>query len=203
MLKELPVTHLLKEVPDVDGVDLWYKHFTWDKIPVGYGCYAFYRENDGKTVYIGSACAESQDISQRGLRMRLRFYRGRGEREKPTSTVRKVRTENTRNKLLLRCWVCSSPGSCRKYEEDALREHKPMLNWMGTREVSPDEHKARKRRKAKRYADKIRKLSVYDPEAVKRCPACNQNKPCREFARHAYTRLGVRSWCKKCMNVRE
>lgn len=92
MLKSLPSTDLLACNPDADGIDLWSDSFDWKQIPAEIGCYAFYEAKTGIVVYIGSACARDSSPANVGLRMRLRFYKGRGNNDKPTSTIQKVLT---------------------------------------------------------------------------------------------------------------
>ncbi len=197
MLASLPETDLLSEEPDADGIDLWADNFSWDSIPGSYGCYAFYDPKVNETVYIGSACAVSHDVAQRGLRMRLRFYRGRGTRNKPTSTIQKVRNEYAKRKLLLRCWISENIGDCRKYEHDAIEKHKPLLNWIGTRSVTYEEHKDRKRKRSQQYRDRMAGTQ-YNPNKKKRCPHCKKTKKCSEYAKNRFKKLGVKSHCKQC-----
>ncbi len=197
MLPKLPDTDLFSQIPDAEGIDLWAEDFTWDLIPSAYGCYAFYDDNTAEVLYVGSACAFSNDASQKGLRMRLRFYRGRGPKQRVTSTIEKVRAERARRTLLLRCWITGSIGDARKYEHDALEKHKPTLNWIGTRQITQKAHRQRKQEWLKNYK---RKRRVYDPKAPKRCPKCKMTKECGAFHRSSYTRMGVKSQCKTCRN---
>lgn len=200
MLVPLPVVDLFQCVPDVDGIDLWGSSFSWDMIPADVGCYAFYNGVTGEVVYVGSACVGHDSPSNVGLRMRLRFYKGRGPSEKPTATVTKIRAYAQANVTRLRCWVAASPGDVRKYEEDTIRLHRPILNWIGTRGVTEDENKRRKAGWARNRLLRLRERGdlLYDPKKLRRCTKCNVEKPCSQFKRNASKLYGVIAVCKDC-----
>jgi hypothetical protein len=167
------------------------------------GCYAFYNADTNEIVYIGSACAKDSSPANIGLRQRLRFYKGRGPSEKPTSTVVKVREYAASYKTLLKCWIVESPGDCRKYEDDAIRFYKPRLNWFGTRELSEQQTKIRKNQWAKNRAERLRKINKqeYNSERIRKCTKCKIDKPCKEFKRNASKLYGVIAVCKKCAKL--
>lgn len=197
MIPVLERTDLLKHSPDAFDIDLWSESFTWDMIPAEYGCYAFYDSNS--IVYIGSATASNPDPAQRGLRMRLRFYRGRGKKERISNTIKKVRDYNNNRKLLLKCWVAMTAGDAKKYEEDALEKYKPCLNYIGTIRQNIATRQKLRREWAKNTVNRYRQFE-YQPDLLKRCTKCNVIKRCSEFQRNRNKRLGVKPNCKQCMN---
>lgn len=199
MLPTLLLVDLLEYTPDAD-VDLFADDFEWSSIPAGYGCYAFYDSITNEVVYIGSACADSQDPLQCGLRFRLRFYRGRGK-SKPSAPVQKVRDTNKNRPLRVKCWRTENIGDCRKYEVDAISLHKPILNFIGSKKYTLDEFKSKKKEWTKKAWRHIASISIYNPELLKICSQCRQQKPCSEFRRHKYKANGVRSACKNCMKT--
>ncbi len=203
MLTPLPAVDLFKCVPDVDGIDLWGDAFSWDLIPASIGCYAFYNDATGEVVYVGSACAGYDSPANIGLRMRLRFYKGRGPSEKPSATVAKVRDYAKTNVARLRCWVATSPGDARKYEEDTIRLHRPILNWIGTRNLTGDEDRQRKASWAKNRLNRLRECGQlsYDPSRPRRCTRCNIDKPSSQFKRNASKLYGVIAVCKSCKKI--
>lgn len=198
MIPKLPDTDLLSHPPDVDGLDIFSESFIRTQVPSAIGCYAFYYADTGSVAYIGSTCSVGPDGN--GFRLRLPFYYGRGTNEKPTSTVVKVREENSRRKLLLRCWACHSPGDCRKYEEDALRKHKPPLNFFGakTKEWTEESIKLHKLKLSRKAAAKRKLESDYDPTKVINCRTCKIPKLSTQFKKTPYRRFGVDTQCNQC-----
>lgn len=194
MLPDLPPTDLLLLEPDVT-VDLWSEEFSYNQIPDGFGCYAFFSKKTKEVVYIGSACAHSPDLSQTGLRMRMRFYRDRGTTG--AKNTRRVREENKQNPLLVSMWVSSRQGDCRKYEDDAIRLYKPRLNIVGLSKTTTEEYLARKRTSARKTMMRNRSWR-YDPNAMRTCTKCKQTKPCSEFRRNRNKRLGTQARCRLC-----
>jgi len=194
LLPELSSTDLLSLEPDA-VLDLWSPEFNYDQIPGGFGCYAFISKETREVVYIGSACAHSPDLSQTGLRMRMRFYKDRGKTG--AKNTRRVRNENKINPLLVLMWASSSQGDCRKYEDDAIRLHKPRLNIVGLSKTTLDEYHARKRVSAHKIMARNRSIP-FNPDAMRVCTKCKLTKPCREFRRNRNRRLGTVAHCKQC-----
>ena len=197
MLTTLPSTDLLLCTPDAEGIQLFGDSFSWEQVPKGVGCYAFYHPETGDTWYVGSACATSQEAASCGVRARLRCYRGRGERDNPTKTVLSMRHACREHGLLLRVWIAGSEGDARKYEADAIAIHGPRLNIHGNRRMTSEEHRLRRNTYARNSARRKPPQS-YDGKAMKTCSRCNVSKPCSSFHRHMYTRLGVCAWCRAC-----
>lgn len=200
MLLPLSLVDLLDHQPDVAGLDLWSKAFVWSEIPAGIGCYGFFDGSD--LVYVGSACsAADSSPSNVGLRMRLRYYRGRGKSERPSATVRRVREYALRHRLLLSCWVAANPGDCRKYEEDTLRKWHPILNVIGAKTVAPEDLRLRRAKWARDRLAKLREQNrtSFDPDRIRECTRCKKRKPCRMFKRNASKLYGVIAVCKECV----
>lgn len=203
MLNPLPTVDLLQCVSDADEIDLWSDSFRWNTIPAAIGCYAFYDLFNNQVVYVGSACAGHDSPANVGLRMRLRFYKGRGPSDKPTATIVKVREHAKTNVVRLRCWVAASPGDARKYEEDTIRIHKPILNYIGTRALTVDEDRMRKAGWARNRLDRLRERGDldYDPQRERCCTHCGVIKPCSQFKRNASKLYGVIAVCRVCKKV--
>src|SRR3990172_282941 len=127
MLPKLPDTDVESICPDADEVDIWREGFSWFEIPDSAGVYCFYDADTKEVLYIGSACARSNDGTQRGLRMRGQFYRSFWAR-KHSAPVRKVLEARKVRRILFRCWKACSAGDARKYECDAIERLKPLLN---------------------------------------------------------------------------
>jgi len=195
MLPKLPQIDFLALEPDVAELDLWADDFSYDQIPRGFGCYAFFSKATRELVYVGSACAHSPDASQCGLRMRMRFYRDRGETG--YKNTRRVREENSINPLTVSLWLSNRQGDCRKYEDDAIRLHRPRLNIVGASITTLEEYHERKRASARKLTEKNRNKQ-FDPEALRICTGCGNTKPCREFRRNRNKRLGTHAKCKAC-----
>ena len=195
MLPSLQQTDLLAITPDVSCIDLWSDTFSYKQIPEGFGCYAFSSKATGEVVYIGSACAHSPDPYQRGLKMRIKFYRDRGKTG--AKSTRRVRQENQVNPLALSLWLCEATGDCRKYEDDAIRRHLPRLNIMGACALTLEQYHKQKQQASKRTMLKNRKRP-FDPDAIRNCTRCCRDKACREFRRNRNKRLGTQARCLQC-----
>ena len=198
MVPKLPETDLLTHEPDIKGIDIWDKNFVLGQIPASFGCYAFVDARTKEVLYIGSATTDYDLNSSIGLRCRIAFYkRAILEPQKASATVRKIVLTGANRRLLLNVWICHTTGDAKKYEDDALRKHKPILNTHSKSAVTHEEHLARKRTYARNYM--LRHTGrPYNPDAERQCTKCRKTKKCSEFPRSKFKKLGVKQVCKEC-----
>ncbi len=201
MLPKLPDIDIGTVNPDVDGLDIWKEDFSWFEVPDSMGVYCFYDANTGEILYVGSACARSNDGPQRGLRMRVQFYRSFGAR-KHSAPVRKVLEARKGRRILFRCWKAHSAGDARKYECDTIERLRPVLNnEMAVLLVSVEHSKALRLASAKRNQAENRRRPLTDlpaEDSSKYCSGCGQTKMMRDFDWNRCRKDGRSSICKKC-----
>jgi hypothetical protein len=201
MLDSLIRTDLMAFKPDVDAVDIWMDSFSIQMIPAKPGVYCFYDADTGEILYIGSACARSASYHQRGLAMRLQFYRSSGVRGQCAS-VFKVNKERVTTRILVRCWVADSVGDARKYEYDAIEKWKPKLNHEMSSPIMTQEQYGESRKVVaintrKRYIARPRSELPGD-ETSKRCSCCGKTKMRVEFHKNRCRVDGRSNTCKVC-----
>lgn len=122
-----------------------------------------------------------------------------GPNERPSTTVKKIRIENKRNKLLIKIWLCESVGDALKFEAETILKHKPRLNSTGTyRTTLNDLRTSRRQITAKMVSKYKEKNRQFDPNNTKLCPKCGLVKKYDEFYQCLSRKSGIRSWCKTC-----
>jgi len=139
---------------------------------------------------------------QSGLNARLKCYRkgfNLGKEDKGHKCKASIIEENSKNKLLVKIWFTKKDAL--KYEIDAIRKYKPRLNEI-FKGSSLEELQVKKLKNDRKYKLKNKEKNNYNPDYIRKCYICGEEKKSTEFTKNKYDLHGIGNGCKTCDNKR-